>query len=80
MITFSNHNKQKLLQFFKLALISGAIFVITVFFLVSLLAWLYRDSIKEHFIAYINKGLQTEVLIEDISIDVIRSFPLAAIS
>ncbi len=80
MITIFKDNKDKVFQFIKLALISGLVFVMIVIIFLSLLAWFYRDAIKQRFVTQINQGLQTEVFIEDISINVFRSFPLVSIS
>ncbi len=74
------NNKRAILQFFRIALWSGVVFIALLLVVVSILAWVYRDSIKEHFVSQINKGLQTEVYINDISVNFFRSFPLASIS
>jgi uncharacterized protein involved in outer membrane biogenesis len=80
MITFFKQNSSKIYQFARLALISGLVFVLIMAVSLSLIVWLYKDSIKERFVNQINKGLQTEVFIEDISFNVFRSFPFASIS
>ncbi len=80
MITFFKQNKHRIVQFLKLTLYSGLVFFFTLVIALSAIAWFYRDNIKEHFVAQINSGLQTEVFIEDISVNVFRNFPLAAIS
>jgi hypothetical protein len=80
MITFFKQNKSGLFQFLKITFLSGLVFLVSLFLIVSILAWVYRDNIKQRFVSEINKGLQTEVFIEDISLNVFRSFPFAAIS
>jgi uncharacterized protein involved in outer membrane biogenesis len=80
MITYFKQNSSKIYQFARLALISGLVFVLIMVISLSLVVWLYRDGIKERFVNQINKGLQTEVFIEDISFNVFRSFPFASIS
>lgn len=80
MVAFIKENKQKILQFIKLTLVSGLVFIVALVLLIATLGWVYRDSIKQHFVTQINKGLQTEVFIEDISVNLFRNFPLAAIS
>lgn len=67
-------------QFIRLALISGIVFLLVAIVTFSLLGYLYRDQIKERFINQLNKGLQTQIFIRDISVNVLRSFPLASIS
>jgi hypothetical protein len=67
-------------QFIRLALISGAVFLVTIIIALSAIAWFYRDTIMERFLGEINKNLRTEVFIDDIAVNVFRSFPLASIS
>ncbi len=80
MFSYFQNNRQKMREFIKLTVISGGIFIALLIIIVSFLAWFFRDNIKEGFINYINKGLQTEVFIDDISINAFRKFPLIAIS
>lgn len=80
MVIINRENRQKILQFFKLAIISGLIFIVILVVAIAMLGWIYQDNIKQHFLVQINKGLQTEVFIDDISVNLFRNFPLAAIS
>jgi len=80
MFSYFRNNRQKLLEFIKLTAISGGIFIVLLAVILSSLAWLFKDTIREGVINYINKGLQTEVFIDDISVNAFRKFPLIAIS
>ncbi len=80
MVVFIKENKQKILQFIRLTLLSGLIFLVATVIVLATLGWVYRDNIKQHFVSQINKGLKTEVFIEDISVNLFRNFPLASIS
>ena len=64
-LVFRN-NKHHVAQFVRLALISGLIFVVALFIIVSVLAYIYRDNIKDVFIQNLNRGLKTELYIDEI--------------
>ncbi|MBS4013713.1 MAG: AsmA-like C-terminal region-containing protein [Bacteroidetes bacterium] len=67
-------------QFVKIALISGFVFILVVFIALSLLAWIYRDTIKEAFINELNKNIKTEASIGNIGVNFFRSFPLVSVT
>lgn len=67
-------------MFFRLALLSGLVFIFALILLFGLLAWAYQDKIKEAFVHHLNQGLKTEIFVEDISINILRSFPLASLT
>jgi hypothetical protein len=80
MFSYFRYNRQKIGEFIKLTAISGGLFILLLIVILSLLAWLFKDNIRDGVISYINKGLQTEVFIDDISVNAFRKFPLIAIS
>ncbi len=69
-----------LLQFLRLTLISGLVFIVALLMILLVLAWAYQERIKQVMITHLNENLQTEIFIEDISLNLIRSFPLASVS
>jgi len=78
-LVFRN-NKHHIAQFVRLALISGLIFVVALFIIVSVLAYIYRDNIKDVFIQNLNRGLKTELYIDEIGVNVFRSFPFISLT
>ncbi|MEE4177950.1 MAG: AsmA-like C-terminal region-containing protein [Bacteroides sp.] len=72
--------KKLILKFLKLAGISGGIFVVALFLLLSLTALIFQNKIKEVFVETINQNLNTEVAVDNIRLDVIRRFPLASVT
>ena len=79
MLYFFKKNRKKILQFFRVALLSGLAFLLLLMITVSVVLWVYQDRIKSLFISQINQGLTTEVLIENIHVGFLRSFPYASI-
>jgi hypothetical protein len=75
MILFYQNNKSQILQFLRLAFLSGLIFMAAALIIVSILAFVYRDNIKQGFINNINRGVKTEIYIDDISVNIFRHFP-----
>ncbi len=69
-----------LFQFLRLSLISGLVFIASFLLILLVLAWVYQERIKNLMIAHLNENLQTEILVDDISLNLIRSFPLASLS
>jgi hypothetical protein len=72
--------KQMTLKFLKLAGMSGGIFIVVLFLLLSLTALIFQSKIKEIFIDTINRNLNTEVVVDGIRLDLIRRFPLASVT
>jgi hypothetical protein len=79
----SSSLKQKLSQvwqFLKLALISGLVFFLVVVIAISVLAWVYRDNIKDAFIRELNNNLTTEATIGEVGVNFFRSFPMVSVT
>ena len=72
--------KQFLIRFLKTAGISGGIFIVSLFLLLSITALIFQNKIKEIFIETINQSLTSEMSVEDIRLDVIKRFPLASVT
>lgn len=79
MMPFNKENRKTILQFIRIAFLSGLAFLVILIISVSILIWAYQDKIKMLFVEQINKGLTTEVFIDEISVGFIRSFPYASI-
>ncbi len=80
MTNSAKQNIKIIWQFIKLALISGIVFILVVFVTLSLLAWIYRDNIKEAFIKELNKNIKTEASIGNIGVNFFRSFPMVSVT
>lgn len=74
-----NHKKQMARQFFRLAAISGSIFIITLLILLAMLTWIYSDRVKEEFLHGINQHLNTEIAADDIRLNLFRNFPMGSL-
>jgi uncharacterized protein involved in outer membrane biogenesis len=72
--------KQSTLKFLKIAGISGGLFITGLFLILSLTALIFQNKIKEVFVETINQNLNTEVAVDNISLDLIRRFPLASVT
>lgn len=80
MFTIFRNYQSEIRQFLRLAFISGTLFLAAALLILSVLAYVYRDSIKNSFVAALNQGLKTEIFVDDISVNVFRSFPLASLT
>lgn len=80
MIRFSKNNKAYIWQFTRLAIISGLVFGIALVLVMSILAWFYRDNVKESFLARVNEGLKTEIFVGDLSLNIFRNFPSVSLT
>lgn len=80
MITFFKNNKHNIWLFTRLAIISGLIFTLVMVVILSVLVWLYQDNVKESFLARINEGLQTEIFVDDLSVNIFRNFPSVSLT
>jgi hypothetical protein len=78
--TSASVRKRLILQFLRLALLSGGIFILSALALLVTLGFLYQDRIKSMFLASLNEQLKTEILVGDIRLDLVRSFPLASLT
>ncbi len=74
-----NHQKQMARQFFRLAAISGSIFIITLLILLALLTWIYSDRVKEEFLHGMNQHLNTEIAADNIRLNLFRNFPMGSL-
>ncbi len=72
--------KQIAWQFFRLTLISGAIFLLVGIVLLILLSWSHRDSVKKFFIENLKQELHPAFYVEDVEFSILTSFPLASLS
>jgi hypothetical protein len=68
------------LEFLRLSAISGLVFITVVVLLLFIVGWVYRESIKGLFVEAINKQLRTEMYVDDMRLDMFRSFPLASLT
>ena len=80
MLEFFKNNKQNILQFTRLAVISGLVFAFLIVLVLSILMWVYQDSVKDSFVERINESLRTEIFVDDISLNVFRNFPLVSLT
>jgi hypothetical protein len=80
MLEFFKNNKQNILQFSRLAIISGLVFAFIMALVLSILMWVYQDSVKESFVERINESLRTEIFVDNISLNVFRNFPLVSLT
>lgn len=80
MLEFFKKNKQNILQFTRLAVISGLVFALLMVLVLSFLIWVYQDSVKDSFVERINESLRTEIFVENISLNVFRNFPQVSLT
>lgn len=69
-----------LMEFIRLALISGLVFVVVLSLLLLVIGFIYQDRIKDLFVRTLNQRLQTELIVDHISLDLFRSFPMASVT
>ncbi len=74
------NKKQLTLKFLKIAGISGGLFIAALFLILSLMALIFQNRIKELVVENINRNLTTEVAVDNIKLDLIRRFPLASVT
>lgn len=67
-------------QFIRLAMLSGAVFIILLTIVIGLLGYIYRDQIKHTFLLELNRRLNAEIYAENIRINLFRSFPKASVA
>jgi len=72
--------RQMILKFLKIAGISGGIFIVSLFLLLSILSLIFQDRIKEALIENINRNLNTEIVVDKIRLDPIRRFPMVSVT
>ncbi|MFO8066118.1 MAG: AsmA-like C-terminal region-containing protein [Bacteroidales bacterium] len=75
-----NHKLSLVWQFIRLALVSGLVFILVVVVALSVLTYVYRDNIKEVFVKELINKLESETHIEDVSVNLFRSFPKASVT
>ncbi len=68
------------LEFLKLAGISGLVFIASMFVILIVLGWIYQDKIKALFIESINQQLRTEIFVDQIRLEIVRTFPMASLT
>ncbi len=69
-----------LLQFVRLSLISGLVFIVVMVLGLGIIGWIYRDTVSDRFIEALNRQLLAEVKTESVQLSLFRSFPLASVS
>lgn len=69
-----------LLQFLRLSLISGLVFIVLLAAGLAVMGWIYRDNVSHRFIDAINRQLSAELKTEEVQLNLFRSFPLASVS
>ncbi len=72
--------RQMIWPFVKLAAISGLVFIIALTLVLSVVAWRYQDHVSKLFLEEVNKNLQTDIFVEKLTLNLLRSFPMAALS
>ncbi len=76
----ASQNRQMAKQFIRLAAISGAIFVLALLIVLSLLGWAYQDRIKSAFLEGLNKNLDTGMQVGELQLSLVRNFPMASLA
>jgi hypothetical protein len=72
--------REMVMKFLKLAGISGAVFIVGSLIVLFTLALIFQERIKGIFLESINKSLATEIMVDDIRLDLIRHFPSASLT
>lgn len=75
-----SRNIQLTLQFIRLALISGAIFIFLLISAGAVLTYIYRDEVKDLMIQSLNHHLKTDIHVENIQLDLFRRLPNASLT
>lgn len=67
-------------SFLRIALISGGAFIALIIITLLLASLFFSDNIKNGFVKHINARITTEIMVEDISVNLLRHFPQASIT
>jgi hypothetical protein len=78
--TSASIRKQQVIQFLKLAVISGLVFIFSMLALLIILGISNQERIKTLFVATLNEHLKAEVMVGDIRLELLRGFPLASLA
>ena len=62
-------------EFVRLASISGILFTLTLFFILLILGWAYRDRLVSVFLDGLGNELEAEIRFERVRLDLVRHFP-----
>ncbi len=68
------------LQFIRLALLSGMIFMVILLIAGAVLTYIYRDEVKALMIESLNSNLKTEIEVGNIQLDLFRRLPNASVT
>ncbi|MFW5759287.1 MAG: hypothetical protein ACOCYO_11465, partial [Bacteroidota bacterium] len=80
MFSFFSYHRQQINSFLRISLFSGLIFIFVIILILAILTYAYKDQIKKGFVDYINKGITTEIFVDDINVDLFRHFPNVSIT
>jgi hypothetical protein len=80
METSTRRNFRFALEFLRLAVLSGLVFIAFLLIAGMVMGYLYQDKIKLLLIKSLNNNLKTEIFIADITLEVFRGFPLASLN
>ncbi len=75
-----NRNRKLVFQFIRLALISGIFFIAFLIIAGAVLTYIYRDEAKDLMIQSLNRNLKTDILVDNIQLDLFRRFPNASLT
>jgi len=73
-------NARLILEFLRLSTISGLVFIAALLLILFIVGWVYNDRVKDLFVQAINRQLATELYVDDIRLELLRSFPLASVT
>ncbi len=80
MLNPRRRNFSLFIQFIRISLISGLVFILVSSLVLLALSWYYRDTLKNLFTESLNEQLKTQVYVREIRLEVLRTFPLASIT
>ncbi|MFP4287981.1 MAG: AsmA-like C-terminal region-containing protein [Bacteroidales bacterium] len=80
MFSFYSRHRQQINSFLRVSFISGLIFVFVIVLILAILTYAYQDRIKKGFVDHINRGITTEIFVDDINVDLFRHFPQVSIT
>ncbi len=75
-----SRNIKLTIQFIRLALLSGIIFIIFMLIAGAVITYIYRDEAKDLIIQSLNRNLKTEIFVDNIQLDLFRRFPNASLT
>ncbi len=75
-----SRNIKLILQFIRIALISGIIFIVLLLIAGAVLTYIYRDEAKDLIIQSLNRNLKTEIHVGNIQFDLFRRLPNASLT